>query len=73
MISPKFQSCPVLVYLSSEDLPAPQVIGEMEGQGGDGDEGLAHQEVDLQLLILLQGVKQAQFVKVVRGCREQTH
>ena len=60
-------------YLPSEDPPAPQVIDQVEGEGGDGDEGLAHQEVDLQLLVLLQCIQQAKLVQVMGGGGEQAH
>ena len=31
-------------YLSSKDPPTPEIIYQVEGEGGDGNQGLAHQE-----------------------------
>lgn len=37
-----------------EDFPPPEIVDQVEGQGRDCDEGLAEQEVDVDLVILHQ-------------------
>ena len=62
-----------LADLPSEQSPPPEVVSEMEGQCGDGDESLAQQEVDVEFLILHQGVQQAEVVEMSRSGAGHRH
>ena len=59
---------PLLLHvISVEDSPPPEIIDQVEGEGGHGDQGLAHQEVDVQLLVLLQPLHQPDLVQMLRS------